>query len=259
MNGPLQGKRILVTRPAGQAAGLASEIAARGGEAACFPLIDIARPESWQAADDAIARLEAFALVIFVSPNAVAFGLGRLLSLRPWPENLAAGAVGPGTARLLADAGIDEVVVPQERYDSEALLALEPLCAERVAVRAVLILRGDGGRELLADTLRARGASVECVTCYRRTAPRDGAFVVSLLRSDARDAVTLASSEGLRNFMQLLDTGSREKLLSLPVFVPHRRIADEAARLGLRRVVLTGPADSGLVAGMSSYRWSDHE
>ena len=85
MNGPLQGKRILVTRPTDQAAGLASQIAARGGEAACFPLIDIAPPVSWQATDDAIARLEAFVLVIFVSPNAVAFGLGRLLSRCPWP------------------------------------------------------------------------------------------------------------------------------------------------------------------------------
>jgi uroporphyrinogen-III synthase len=90
-------------------------------------------------------------------------------------------------------------------------------------------------------------------------APRDGAFVASLLRGDALDAVTLSSSEGLRNFMQLLDTGSREKLLALPVFVPHQRIAEEAARLGLRRVVLTGPADGGLVAGMCTFRWSDHE
>ena len=259
MNGPLQGKRILVTRPAGQAAGLASLIAARGGEAACFPLIDIAPPASWQAVDDLAARLEAFSLAIFISPNAVSFGLGRLLSRRAWPAGLAAGAVGPGTAALLAEAGIREVIVPQGRYDSEALLALDPLRAERVAGRAVLILRGDGGRELLAETLRARGAAVACVACYRRMAPRDGAFVASLLRGDALDAVTLSSSEGLRNFMQLLDTGSREKLLALPVFVPHQRIAEEAARYGLRRVVLTGPADGGLVAGMCTFRWSDHE
>jgi uroporphyrinogen-III synthase len=259
MKRPLRGKRILVTRPAGQAGGLVSRIAAQGGEAACFPLLDIAAPESWQPVDEAIARLDAFALVVFVSPNAVTHGLGRLLSRRSWPDGLAAAAVGPGTAGMLSDAGIAKVIVPQGPYDSEALLSLDPLHTERIAGQAVLILRGDGGRELLARVLRERGAEVECVACYRRAPPPDGAFVVSLLRDKGLDAVTLSSSEGLRNLIQLLDTGSRETLRFLPVFVSHRRIADEAARLGLRRVVLTGPSDSGLVAGMCTYRWSDHD
>ncbi|MDR3298745.1 MAG: uroporphyrinogen-III synthase [Candidatus Accumulibacter sp.] len=259
MNRTLQGKRILVTRPAGQAVGLAAQIAARGGEAVCFPLIDIFPPESWRDVDDAIARLEAFDLVVFVSPNAVTRGLERVLSRRSWPAGLAACAVGPGTAARLSQAGIQDVIVPRGRYDSEALLALDPLRAERVAGRAALILRGDGGREILAETLRARGAQVECAACYRRAPPPDGSRVVSLLRSDALDAVTLSSSEGLRNLTQLLDTDSRARLASLPVFVPHQRIAEEAARQGLRRVVLTGSTDSGLVIGLCTYRWFNHE
>lgn len=259
MNEPLEGKRILVTRPAAQAAGLAALIAQRGGETVCFPLIDIAPADDWQALDDAIDRLDAFFLAIFISPNAVDFGLPRLLSRRAWPEGLRAVAIGPGTVKRLADFGIADVLVPQDRFDSEALLALAPLQAERVAGQRVLILRGNGGRELLAETLRARGAAVECVPCYRRTAPRDGSAVVSLLRNNALDAVTLSSSEGLRNLLELLDTGSRERLLALPVFVPHRRIADEATRLGLHRVVLTGPADAGLVEGLCNYCWLDHD
>ncbi|MDR3221663.1 MAG: uroporphyrinogen-III synthase [Candidatus Accumulibacter sp.] len=259
MNPPLLGKRILVTRPAAQARGLASRIAAQGGEAVCFPLIGISAAADWRAVDDAGARLVAFALVIFISPNAVTHGLGRLLRGRRWPDGVAAGAVGPGTAKMLSDAGIGQVIVPRGPYDSEALLALDALRAERVAGRAVLILRGDGGREILAETLRARGAKVECAACYRRVPPADGTPVVSLLCNNALDAVSLSSSEGLRNLMQLLDTGSRERLAALPVFVSHQRIADEAARLGLRRVVLTRPADSGLVAGMCTYRWVDHE
>jgi uroporphyrinogen-III synthase len=259
MTSPLQGKRILVTRPAEQAGDLAARIAAQGGQAIRFPLIGINPPEDWRALDEIAARLEAFSLALFVSPNAVRHGLGRLLSHRPWPERLAAGAIGPGTARALADAGIGEVIVPQERYDSEALLALPPLQAERISARAVLILRGNGGRELLAETLRARGAAVECVACYRRVAAREGAGLVSLLRNKALDALALSSSEGLRNLLQLLDTDSRERVFAMPVFVPHRRIVEEAARLGLRRVVLTGATDEGLVAGMCSYRWSDYE
>ncbi|MDR0577473.1 MAG: uroporphyrinogen-III synthase [Candidatus Accumulibacter sp.] len=256
MNSPLRDKRILVTRPAGQAGELASLIAARGAEAICFPLVDVAPPRSWRAVDSAIERLEAFALAIFVSPNAAAFGLARALSLRPWPAGLAAAAVGPGTGKLLSEAGIGKVIVPRGRYDSEALLSLEPLSEERLAGQAVLILRGNGGRELLPEALRARGARVECVMCYRRVRPRDGSEIVSLLRNSALDAIILSSSEGLRNLLRLLDTDSRDRLLAVPVFVPHRRIAEEAARLGLSRVVLTEASDGGLVAGMCTYRWT---
>jgi uroporphyrinogen-III synthase len=257
---PLAGKRILVTRPAGQAAALAARIAACGGEAACFPLIDIAPPEDWRAVDEAASRLETFALVVFVSPNAVSHGLTRLLARRSWPQELAAAAPGPGTAEMLVRAGILRVVAPPRApYDSEALLVLDSLRAERMAGRTVLILRGNGGRELLAETLRARGACVECVSCYRRVPPTDGTRLVSLLRNNALDAVSFSSSEGLRNLMQLLDTDSCGKLAGLPAFVPHRRIADEAARLGLHHVVLTGSTDSGLVAGLCVHRWSNHE
>ncbi|MDR0379171.1 MAG: uroporphyrinogen-III synthase [Candidatus Accumulibacter sp.] len=257
---PLAGKRILVTRPAAQAAALAARIAACGGETACFPLIDIAPPEDWQAVDEAASRLEAFALVVFVSQNAVSHGLTRLLAHRPWPRDLAAVAPGPGTAEMLAHAGIPKVIAPPcAPYDSESLLALDPLRAERMAGRVVLILRGNGGRELLAETLRVRGARVECVPCYRRMLPTDGTRLMSLLRNNALDAVSFSSSEGLRNLMQLLDTDSYGKLAELPAFVPHRRIADEAARLGLHHVVLTESTDSGLVAGLCVHRWSNHE
>ncbi len=259
MSKPLQGRRILVTRPAGQSAALASLIAAQGGAAISFPLIEILPVDDWQQLDDAIARLDQFALAIFISPNAVASSLPRLLARRRWPEDLLAVAIGPGTAKSLAEGGITDVIVPQTRYDSEALLDLPQTHADRVTGKKVLILRGNGGRELLAETLRARGATVECVTCYRRESPSDGAVIMSLLRNNGLEALALSSSEGLRNLLDMLDTGSRELLLDLPVFVPHQRIAEEAARLGLRRVVLTGPADAGLVQGMCNYCWFDHE
>ena len=259
MNKPLQGRRVLVTRPAAQSAALAALIAERGGEAICFPLLDIRPADDWQPLDDAIARLDQCALAIFISPNAVEFSLPRLLARRPWPTDLQAAAIGPGTVSRLAEFGIAEAIVPQGRYDSEALLALPPLQDACVAGKLVLILRGNGGRELLAETLRARGATVECVTCYRREPPSDGSMIVSLLRNNRLDALALSSSEGLRNLLDMLDTGSRERLLALPVFVPHQRIVEEAERHGLRRVVLTGPADAGLVHGLCNFCWLDHE
>jgi len=259
MSLPLAGRRILVTRPEAQAAGLAAKIAACGGEAVCFPLIEISPVDDWSAFEVAMARLDAAQLLVFISPNAVDFALPRLLAVRAWPRTLQAAAIGPGTVRRLADFGITGVIVPETRFDSEALLELPPLQSSAVAGRRVLILRGNGGRELLAETLRARGAEVECLTCYQRSAPHDATPIVSLLRDAALDAMTISSSEGLRNLLELLDTDSLDRLRALPLFVPHPRIVEEAERLGLPRVVLTGPADAGLVEGLCNYCWSDHE
>ena len=259
MTPPLAGRRILVTRPQAQAAGLAAQIAAHGGEAVCFPLIEISPIDDWSAFDAATARLDDVALVVFISPNAADFSLPRLLAARPWPRPPQVAAIGPGTVRRLADFGISGVIVPAARFDSEALLELSPLQSAAVVGKRVLILRGNGGRELLAETLRARGAVVDCVTCYRRSAPRDAAPVVSLLRDAALGAITVSSSEGLRNLLELLDTDSLDRLRILPVFVPHPRIAEEAERLGLPCVLLTGPADAGLIEGLCNYHWPDHE
>ena len=259
MTPPLAGRRILVTRPQAQAAGLAAQIAAHGGEAVCFPVIEISPIDDWSAFDAATARLDDVALVVFISPNAVDFSLPRLLAACPWPRPPQVAAIGPGTVRRLADFGISGVIVPAARFDSEALLELSPLQSAAVVGKRVLILRGNGGRELLAETLRARGAVVDCVTCYRRSAPRDAAPVVSLLRDAALGAITVSSSEGLRNLLELLDTDSLDRLRILPVFVPHPRIAEEAERLGLPCVLLTGPADAGLIEGLCNYHWPDHE
>ena len=259
MNKPLQGKRILVTRPVAQAEKLAVLISDAGGEAVCFPLLVITPMENRQPLESAIAGLTGYHMIVFVSPNAVEFSVPYILQRRSWPEGLQAVAVGGGTAARLADYGIRGVLVPEHNFDSEALLALYPLQREAVAGKRVLIVRGDSGRELLADTLRKRGAQVVHAACYCRRAPMDGAALVALLCNNELDAITLSSSEGGRNLLGLLDEPSRERLLMLPVFVPHARIAAEAKRLGLHRVVQTGPADVGLVDSLCNYDWSDHE
>lgn len=265
----LLGRTILVTRPAAQAAALAQGITAHGGRAVCCPLIEIAPTDDWAALDALAPQLAQLTMVVFISPNAVEFGLPRLLRGEPWPlaAGVRAAAIGPGTAAALQAAGVDDVIVPRQRFDSEALLALPPLQAERVAGRRVVILRGNGGRELLADTLQQRGARVECVSCYRRSPPRDIAALLALFgarRQDGKntaglDALTLSSSEGLRNLVDLLDAPCRQRLCELPIFVPHPRIAEEAARFGLRRVILTAPADAGLIEGLCNFRWFSHD
>ena len=125
----------------------------------------------------------------------------------------------------------------------------------RVAGRRVLILRGNGGRELLADSLRERGATVDPVTCYQRSAPATAGPLPELWRRGQLDALTISSSEGLRNLCALLDEPARQSLQTTPVFVPHRRIAELARSLGLQQVIPTGPADAGIMAALGAFAW----
>ena len=254
----LHGKRILVTRPADQAGELARMIAARGGQAVLFPLLEIGAVDDLSALRRAIDQLDDYAVAIFISPNAVAYSLPAILAARRWPACLRAAAIGPSTVAQLAAQGVAEVICPAGRFDSEALLELPAFAASALAGKKILILRGDGGRELLAQTLHQRGARVDAVNCYRRSPPTDGAPLVSLLRNSRIDALTISSSEGLRNLLALLDTDALARLRRLPLFVPHQRIAQVAAELGLQRLVLSAPADAGIVDSLCAYPWSDH-
>lgn len=254
--GPLAGRCIVVTRPRAQAAPLAAAIAAAGGEALLFPLLEIAPADDPAPLNAAAGRLADYSLAIFVSPNAVAHALPVLLAGQDWPAGLLPAAVGPGTAKALTEQGIPGCLLPQQRFDSEGLLALPELAAALLAGRRIAIFRGDGGRELLADTLRARGACVDCIACYRRSGPTDGfAPLLDAWRLGRLDAIVVSSSEGLRYLVDGLPAEGRQFLARTPLFVPHARIAEIAGTLGLRRVELTGATDSGLIEGLLAYNW----
>lgn len=251
----LGGRLIVVTRPRNQAQGLATMIEAAGGRALIFPLIEIAPADDPTALAVALDSLPQTDFACFVSPNAVAGALPAILDRGGWPPALRAAAVGEGTAKALRAFGIAQVIVPGERFDSEALLALPALADAEVRGRRAVIFRGDGGRELLADTLRARGAIVDCVTCYRRLPPAgDVASLLDLWERGGLDAITISSSEGLRHLLDRLDARGRQHLARTPVFAPHRRIVEAARASGLLAVE-TGPADAGLVAGLCAYNW----
>ena len=254
----LVGRRILVTRPAAQATVLAAAITAEGGEALCFPLIDIAPASDPAPLAAFVAARGEYALAVFVSPNAVEHCLPALQAAGGWPPSLVAVGVGPGTAARLADFGVP-ARTPARRFDSEGMLELPELQPVAVSGRRVAIVRGDGGRELVADTLATYGARVDAVPCYRRLAPRDAAPLVSWLRNRQLDAVTLSSSEGLRNLFALLNTETVAQLAQLPCFVPHPRIAETAIGLGLERIILTEAADAGLLRALREFCWPDHE
>ncbi|HWZ73063.1 MAG TPA: uroporphyrinogen-III synthase [Casimicrobiaceae bacterium] len=248
-SGPLRSARIVITRPARQAAGLAQQIAVLGGKPVMFPAIVILPPADRSALERAQRDLAQYDYAVFVSANAVEYGVGDPAS---WPAHLIALAPGPGTASALAAVGIGKVHIPATTMDSEGLLALPELAD--VSDKRIVIYRGNGGRELLGETLSERGAQIDYVECYRRAKPHgDFATMAAAWRAGELDALTLTSSEGLDNLWELFDSVTRTSMAATPTFVPHPRIAERARTLGFDRVSVTAPTDAGLLASLLEY------
>jgi uroporphyrinogen-III synthase len=245
----LAGKRIIVTRPKGQAEGLSNLIREAGGEPLEIPAIEI-RPLADPAAFEAFAaRLESFDMAIFVSGNAVRSALA-LLRGRPWPARLKVATVGEGSRRALEDHGFADVIAPSAQSDSEALLALPEMAAVRG--KRIAILRGDAGRELLGEELRKRGAVVKYVACYQRARPASPGELAGAWARGV-DAVTVSSSEGLANFIDMLGAGAVERLARVALFVPHARVAAAAAQRGLGKAIVAGPGNAEMAAALVAY------
>ena len=250
MSLPLAGRGIVVTRPITQVETLAQGIRAAGGDALVFPAMEIV-PISDAAFAACIDQLPTFDAAIFISPNAARHGLAALKAQREWPEYLKIFALGPGTARELAQHGLTEIIQP-DGQDTEALLALPQL--NHVAGQRIVIFRGVGGRELLADTLKARGAQTTYAECYRRVRPeRDAQPLMQRWRAGQIHAVTIHSAETLHNLAHMVGEPGLAYLRSTPFFVPHEKIAQAARVLGIRQVIATAGSDTGLLAGLITW------
>ena len=239
---PLAGLRVLVTRPEARAGGLAAAIRQAGGEALICPTL---RLEPVTPSEEGVARAAEAGVVVFVSPAAVEHGLDFLP--RDGAERLTVGAVGAGTAAALAEKGWPCQLLPVHSSDSEGLLAHPDLAAAKVAGRRVVIVRGNGGRALLADTLTARGAAVEYLEVYaRHRVAFDGALAAGA------DIVTVTSSEGLEALVQGVTDDQRARLLGRPLVTSGSRVSAAARKAGFQNRILTAaePGNGGLLAAI---------
>lgn len=219
-----------------------------GGTPLSFPLLEIEPASDQQALHEQLSRLQQADLAIFVSPNAVHYGMQAIRAAGGLPPSLQIATVGQGSAKALHGQGVSRVIAPSGRADSEALLALPEL--QQVAGRRVMILRGNGGRELLGDTLRARGATVEYVECYRRSKPE---LDVDALLARRPHAVAVSSSEALAHLWELPGPSGRDGLAAMPLFVGHERIAEAARQQGWQHIYVTGAGDDGLLSGLVAW------
>lgn len=249
---PLAGRGIVITRPVHQTGSLAAGVRAAGGRAILFPVIEIVDPADLAPFNALVDRLQEFDLAIFISPNAVNRAMNLISARRALPPGLRITAVGRASVRALRAHGVADVIAPAEGFDSETLLALPAF--RDVAGKRVVVFRGVGGRELLGDTLIARGAQVAYAECYRRVRPLldPGPLLGAWARGEVH-AVVITSSEGLNNLFQMIGKAGEARLAATPVFVSHPRIAETARLRGLSKVVTTAVGDEGMIAGLCAY------
>lgn len=244
----LNGARVLVTRPAHQADNLSRLIAERGGSAIRFPTLAIAAMDDPCPIKNTLARLDSFQWLVFISANAVTMHSyyidgGKINCVK----STRIAAIGQATAQALALAGVPADLLPESGYNSETLLAMPQM--QQINGQNFLIVRGVGGREELATTLRSRGANVEYLNVYKRIIPdSDSSQVCLLLVQDKLDVITMTSAEALQNLLIMLDNEYHQRLFAVPLVVISDRIGQIAAGLGFNRIAVTNsPSDQAIL------------
>ncbi|MGH8808174.1 MAG: uroporphyrinogen-III synthase [Noviherbaspirillum sp.] len=248
---------VVITRPRAQAIPFAQRVAAIGREAIVFPLLEIHPLADQTELRAALKDVERYAMVAFVSPNAIdaAFAIRR-----DWPAQVALAVVGEGSRAALAQHGLTSanatIVSPADRLRTDSQTLLEVLDLDALRGKRVLIVRGETGRELLADALAPRGIEVVKVAAYRRVAPvlddAGRAQLRSLLERGGDWVIT--SSEALHILMQMVEEAvpgdGVAKMQHQNIIVPHVRIAETAQSLGFVQIVQTGSGDEQLLAAL---------
>ena len=248
----LAGRAVLVTRPAARAAHLAKLLRDAGAEPVLFPTLEILSILDKNDLHNCLSEknILKYDIVFFISPTAVEQAL--VAPAGGWQPGVKVAAVGRATAEALRRRGFTDVLAPTVGADSESLAVLPEL--QNIAGKRVLIIRGEGGRGWLADTLRARGAGVEYLECYRRVRPdTDSAPLAARLRAGGVHAVTMTSREALGNLLDMLPVDCRKAVLVLPIFVVHQRLAVHARALGAARIIVTGAGDDAMFAELQSF------
>lgn len=244
----LKGTGIAITRPIDQAKKLNALVSEAGGTPILYPLIQIIPLRDYSQFESIISAVKQYDWAIFISSNAVQNSMPRLLKLGI-PPNLKFAAIGPVTAAELQSFGVDNILTPAHRYDSESLLILPEMHA--MQGKKVMLFRGVGGRDLLAKTLKARGATVTFAECYQRINPQTNCDLLAQLWAEKKlHGIVVTSSEAMRHLIDL--AGDSEWLKNVTLYVNHARIADLPLQLGLKVKVASIPGDIGMLNNIVS-------
>lgn len=237
-----------MTRPAHQAENLSRLIEEWGGVAFRFPTLAIVPLDNSCTIQNTLAHLDRYQWLVFISANAVTMHsyYSDGVKIEQF-KSVRIAAIGKATALALAQAGLPVDLVPESGYNTEALLAMPQM--QQMKGQSCLIIRGEGGREELATTLRSRGATVEYLDVYKRIIPAlDSSQVSLLLAQDKLDVITATSGDALQNLLIMLEEKNHQQLFEVPLVVISNRIRQIAADMGFKRIAVTNsPSDAAIL------------
>lgn len=243
----LKGFKILVTRPVAQATPLTALIEQQAGEAVLFPTLVI---EPLKKTTDCIIP-KSTQWLIFTSANAVNFFLKMDFNNKISLETIKMVAIGKATATAIEKNGLTVDLIPSTGFNSEALLNLSVFQATNIASQRVLVVRGCGGRQLLTDTLKKRGAVVTVLEVYKRVKPVSYTINPLLihLQKQQLNVITITSGEALHNFLSMLkDSGMISLTLKIPLVVISQRLKKIAITLGFQHIFVSdNPTDNAMI------------
>ena len=248
----LEGKSIWITRPEGQAEKLKLVLEENGAQARLLPMLAIEPVASDAKIKALVLNLDKYDLLFFISTNAATLGMDLIHNYWPqFPAELEIYAVGPTTAQVIESYDL-KAEFPVERMSSEALLALDSL--SDVAGKKALIVRGVGGRELLATALKEKGAAVDYLELYQRTCPvYTPGELAQLYGENTPAGVVVSSTEALDNFSALL-ARDNIPLDCVPLFVSSDRIAENAAAAGFQQTItMSGADDKAIIDSLKTF------
>jgi len=231
----LAGLKVWVTRPEQQAQSLCNSITASGGVAIALPLLDIVPIVPWAESELSLTEQD---MIIFISRNAVIHFMAGMPI--PLTHNAQLIAVGSGTAETMREHGLRVDIQPPPPGGSDSLLLMPVL--NKVKNKKILIVRGQGGRELLADTLLARGAKISYLEVYQRGLPSRSKQ--ELDQAKTADCIVITSVAGLDNLCQLIDIN---ELTPKRLIVMSERIKQHALNLGFQHCVVVDDASDAAV------------
>lgn len=248
INNNLSGLGIAITRPTGQAKKLTQLITSAGGTIITYPLIEIVALDDYTVFEHVITDITGYDWIIFISSNAVQNGMPRILKNKTTslgiPKHLKFAAIGPITAQNLNNFGVDKVLIPEGRFDSESLLSLAEM--QDMQGKKVMIVRGIGGRDVLGNALTSRGALVRFAECYRRINPQTNCDVLAQAYAKQQlHAIVVTSSEAMRHLLDL--ASETEWLKHVTLCVNHARVAELPLQMRLKVKVADAPGDEAML------------
>ncbi len=235
---PLQGLGILITRPEQQSKALANLIEAAGGRAITFPTIEIKTTSSQQKALATLKRAPSFDWLFFVSANAVHHAAKLLNEDLQLLSQTKIAAIGEATRKALLKYNLEADLTPSRSSNSEALLSLSEM--RNMDNKKCMIVRGEGGREKLKQSLESYGAEIIYAEVYRRACPTsDINPLISSWKNGEIDYVTATSGETLQNLITLLGKCNQKLLTQTPLLTVSKRIEKMAHNAGIIRVIVS--------------------